>query len=85
METWTLTLYNGMVHMLKMCLQRCAALYYVLVTHLVLHILQSRMLLSPQGCDPEFTDLLDVTYEHSLSECTQVSRKTSNQVLRGFM
>lgn len=78
-----LTSSNGMVHMLKMCLQRCTAVYHVLVACLVLHTSQSRMLLSPQGCDPEFTDLLDVTYEHSLTECTQVSCKTSNQVLWG--
>jgi len=68
--------------MLKMCLQRHAAVHHVLVARLLLHSLQSRMLLSPQGRDPESTDLLDVTYEHSLSECTQVSCKTSNQVLR---
>lgn len=46
--------------MLKMCLQRRAAAHRELVARLVLHTLKSRMLLSPQGCDPEFTDLLDV-------------------------
>lgn len=70
-----------MVHMLKMCLQRCTAVYHTLVAHLVLHTVQSRMLLSPQGCNPEFTDLLDITYEPSLSECTQASCKALNHVL----
>lgn len=71
--------------MLEMCLQRCAAVYQVLVAHAVLHALQGRVLLSLQGCYPEFTDLLDVTSEHSLSEYTQVSCKTSNWVLGGVM
>lgn len=70
-----------MVNTLKMCLQRQAAAHHVLVAPLVSHTLQSRTLLSPQGCSPEFTDLLDVTY--SLSEGTQVSCKASHQVLRG--
>lgn len=47
--------------MLKMWLPRHAAVHHMLAAHLALHILQSRMLLSPQGRDPEFTVLLTST------------------------
>lgn len=65
--------------MLKMWLLRHDAVHHMLAACLALHILQRRMLLSPLGCDPEFTALLGITYKHNLSECIQVSFNTSNQ------
>lgn len=52
--------------MLKMCLQRLVVICHMVTARLGLHIVQSRMLLSPRGRDPEVVDLQNATHKYGL-------------------
>lgn len=69
-----------MVHVL-VCHQRCTAVCHVMLACVILHTLQRRMLLLAQGCDAEFTGLLGVTQEHSLSEAPSLMQDVKPGVL----